>query len=164
MLARRDVLKGSVATLLLAPLAACGERTGPEDISWGRDACEHCRMIISERPFATELRGGPRKRIYKFDDVGCAIHWARHEKLDLGEMPEFWVMSHADGKAWLDARQAFYRIDVRSPMNYNFGAVPAVADAAVPYAEMVRRIAAGTSHSDCPPPTTSVASADSRSG
>lgn len=163
MHSRRDVLKGSVA-LLLAPLAGCGPSAGPQDISWGRDVCEHCRMIISERPFAAELRDSQRKRIHKFDDVGCAIYWAKANGHPLDQVAEFWVMNHADGKTWLDARQAHYRIDVRSPMNYNFAAEPNRSDASVPYDEMVRRMAAGTSHSDCPPPSSSVAVVDSRAG
>lgn len=156
MLTRRNFLMTTAATLTLA---GCGQRSGPETVAWGRDACEHCRMIISERHFAAELRGGPRNRITKFDDIGCAIHWAKGMNYDLSQMPEFWVMSHADGATWLDARKAFFRVDVRSPMNYNFGAVPVSEAAAVPYDEMVRRIAAGASHTDCPPPSTSVASA-----
>lgn len=163
MLARRDVLKGSVA-LLLMPVAACGQTEGPEEIAWGRDACEHCRMIISERPFAAELRTSPRKRLYKFDDIGCVVHWAKGQGLKLDEQPEFWVMNHADGKTWLDARKAHFRVDLRSPMNYNFAAEPAKSDTSVPYDEMIRRLAAGTSHSDCPPPSSSVARADSRTG
>ena len=163
MLARRDVLKGSVA-LLLAPLAACGPSVGPQEISWGRDACEHCRMIISERPFAAELRDGERKRIHKFDDIGCAIHWAKANNQPLEKAAEFWVMSHTDGKTWLDARQAQYRVDVRSPMNYNFAAEPTRSDASVTFDEMISRLAAGISHSDCPPPNSSVVVADSRAG
>lgn len=158
MVSRRDMLKGSVAVLLV-PLAGCGPSVGPEEISWGRDACEHCRMIISERPFAAELRAGSRKRIHKFDDIGCAVHWAKANDQPLDQVPEFWVMNHGDGKSWLDARTAHYRVDVRSPMNYNFAAEPNRTDASVPYDEMVRRLAAGSSHSDCPSPSLSVATA-----
>jgi hypothetical protein len=159
MCTRRDLLKRSAAALLL-PLAACGKASGPEEVAWGRDACEHCRMIISEKGFAAELRSGERNRIHKFDDIGCAVHWAKANAQPLDTVAEFWVMSHADGKRWLEARQAWYRVDVRSPMNYNFAAEPQRGEAAVSYADMIARLAAGSSHSDCPPPNTSVAAAD----
>lgn len=163
MCTRRDLLKGSVAAFLL-PLAGCGQKSGPEEVAWGRDACEHCRMIISERGFAAELREGARNRIHKFDDIGCAVHWAKANGQPLDKLAEFWVMSHADEKTWLDARKAWYRVDLRSPMNYNFAAEPSRGDAAVSYDDLVARLAAGSSHSDCPAPNTSIAAAETSRG
>lgn len=160
MLARRDVLKASAAMLLLPALPACGESKGPEPVAWERDACEHCRMIISERQFATELRDA-RKRLHKFDDIGCAVHWTKRQNLRVEDLAEFWVMSHDDGKTWLDARTAHFQFGVRSPMNYNFAAFPTQREGSVPFAEMINRLAAGTSHSRCDVPET-VAAAETR--
>lgn len=162
MLARRELLKASAAMLLLPALPGCGESKGPEPVAWERDACEHCRMIISERQFAAELRGGAKKRLYKFDDVGCAVHWAKRQGFREEDIAEFWVMSHDDGKTWLEARQAHFLVDVRSPMNYNFAAVPQAREGAVSYAEMIGRLAAGTSHSSCDLPGQTVAAAEAR--
>ncbi len=154
MLARRDLLKGSVALLALSVVPGCGEKAGPEPITWERDSCEHCRMIISERQFAAELRGGDKGRLYKFDDLGCAVEWATRQGWKEGQLAEFWVMSHDDGATWLDARQAHFLVNVRSPMNYNFAAVPNEREGAVSYAQMIDRLAIAGSHSGCFAPTT----------
>lgn len=158
MLARRDLLKAGTAMLLMPALARCGQSTGPEAVAWERDACEHCRMIISERQFATELRSA-KGRLYKFDDVGCAVHWAKRQGWSEADVAEFWVMSYDDGATWLDARKAFFLVNVRSPMNYNFAAVPDTREGTVAYADMIDRLAAGTSHTNCDVPGTSVAEA-----
>lgn len=162
MLARRDLLKASAAMLLLPALPGCGEAKGPEAIAWERDACEHCRMIISERQFPAELRGGAKKRLYKFDDVGCAVHWAKKQGWAEADIAEFWVMNYDDGKTWLEARQAQFLVNVRSPMNYNFAAVAAARDGTLPYADMVARLAAGSSHSNCEAPAATLAAAEVR--
>ena len=57
-------MKSLVAGLGIALLAVVGsvvflwpsQRTGFEPINYGRDACAHCRMHISQPGFAAELR------------------------------------------------------------------------------------------------------------
>jgi len=43
-------------------------------IVWGRHACDHCAMAISEQSFAAEVRTAPGE-IARFDDFGCAVTW-----------------------------------------------------------------------------------------
>ena len=52
----------------LAPLASfrLQERAWPEEmveIKWDRDTCVVCNMVISDRRFAGEMRGGPNKTV-----------------------------------------------------------------------------------------------------
>ncbi len=108
-----------LAVLVLA--SACSEpSTGPVRIVWGRDACDHCGMSISEQSFAAEVRVGPRE-VMRFDDFGCALAWLE-SKGGPAAASEFWVMN-SDGGDWLDARTAFYRPGQRTPMAYGFAAV-----------------------------------------
>lgn len=69
------------------------QRTGPEPINYGRDACGHCRMHISQPGFAAELRD-TRGVLSKYDDIGCMLHAmvGLHR-----EVPEAWVEDHAGG-------------------------------------------------------------------
>lgn len=53
---------------LLVALFMSGCAQGPEPIRWGVDACEQCRMILSDRRFGAEFVSD-KGRIYKFDDV-----------------------------------------------------------------------------------------------
>lgn len=105
-------------------LLACpgGSSDGPAPVKWDRDACQHCSMVISERHFAAQVRGGPKGAAAKFDDVGCAVKWL--DKQPWAEEPatKVWVARHADGE-WLDAKMAHYVAGKTSPMGFNFGAV-----------------------------------------
>lgn len=69
-------------------------RTGPEPIVFGRDACAHCRMHLSQPGFGGEMRDA-RGALTKYDDVGCLVRamLARH-----GEIPEAWVEDHETGR------------------------------------------------------------------
>jgi len=122
-------------------LAGCWEpKTGPEDIRIDREACEICRMIISDPRFAAEIRGGPKHRIFKFDDIGDAIHWLEAQSWKDDADTEIWVMSVKDGKTWLDARKAWYLPDQISPMDYNFGAVAEKQDKSLNWTQMKKAV------------------------
>lgn len=134
---RRDFLgRLSVAGLSLTPLAfalsACGKSEWPEgmaEIKWDRETCPRCSMVISDRRFAAQLRGGPKDMVVKFDDIGCFTFWIRD---NLKAYPwlndpatRMWVAdvtSKGKDVIWLDPRKAQY-ITRTSPMGYNFGAV-----------------------------------------
>jgi copper chaperone NosL len=130
---RRDLLAaGFAASPLLAALGACGSDDGwPEGmqpIHWDRDTCERCRMVISDRRFAAQLMGGPKRQAFKFDDIGCAVFWLRDKAALFPWAAEpatrFWVadvFSRGQQAQWLDARSAHY-LSKTSPMGYNFGA------------------------------------------
>lgn len=116
---RYAVRAAAFALLVLA--SACSEPTsGPVRIVWGRHACDHCAMAISEQAFAAEVRVGPRE-VMRFDDLGCALAWLESNG-GAAAASEFWVMDQDRGE-WLDARSASYRPDQRTPMAYGFGAI-----------------------------------------
>ena len=84
---RRTLLAHGFALTPLAALmlSACGDdgdwAEGMLPIKWDRDTCLHCMMVISDRRFAVEIRGGHRNDAFKFDDIGCAATW-RVEKMN----------------------------------------------------------------------------------
>jgi nitrous oxide reductase accessory protein NosL len=104
-------------------LAACSREpaTGPVEIKWDRDACVRCSMAISDRHYAVQVRGGPKKQVFKFDDIGCAVHWLKGQPWGNEPATEIWVADYRSGK-WLDARSANYIIGKRTPMGYGYGA------------------------------------------
>jgi nitrous oxide reductase accessory protein NosL len=131
---RRVACAAALALLVLA--SACSEASsGPVRIGWGRHACDHCGMAISEQAFAAEVRVGPRE-VMRFDDLGCALAWLE-SKGGAAVASEFWVMDQ-DRSEWLDARSAFYRPDQRTPMAYGFGAIRDAAPGSVDF-ETARR-------------------------
>ena len=85
-----------LATLVLT---GCGQgpASGPAEIAWDRDTCSYCGMVISDRAHAAEIRGGPRHKLYKFDDLGCALNWLQTRAWSCsGHRPmRFWIFSGA---------------------------------------------------------------------
>lgn len=135
---RRAVL----AMLAAAPvLGACKPKTaGAEEIRYGRETCEMCGMIISDPRFASEVRGGPDRRLVKFDDIGDAVHWLNQQDWKADPENEFWVMDSNTGTDWLDARKAFYLPGVMSPMDYGFAAVADREPGTVDFATMTAAV------------------------
>jgi copper chaperone NosL len=128
-----------VGAFALAPiatlLAACGQPAGwpvgMAEIKWDRDTCARCNMVISDRRFAAEMRGGEKNAFFKFDDIGCLIFWLRDKAQQypwlLEPATRMWVADHT-GKAgettrWLDPRTAQFLGGRVSPMGYNYAAI-----------------------------------------
>ena len=77
---------GFMLTPLAAALSACSKSGWPEgmvEIKWDRETCPRCSMVISDRRFAVEVRGGPKDTVVKFDDIGCFTFWVREKIKDM---------------------------------------------------------------------------------
>ena len=133
MMDRRRFLLATALTPLAAALAACGKNSswpeGMAEIKWDRDTCARCSMVISDRRFAAQIKGGPKSTVFKFDDIGCVTYWLRDKLKDYPWMSEaatkLWVADAAnqgDKLVWHDAVGAHY-IGKVSPMGYNYVAV-----------------------------------------
>jgi nitrous oxide reductase accessory protein NosL len=120
---------GFVVTPLAALLSACGRSSVPEGmvaIKWDRDTCTRCSMVLSDRRFAAQVRGGPKNANFNFDDIGCAAIWLSAQAWGRDAATRIWVTdvgSRSDAVRWLDARTAQYVGGKTSPMGYDFGAV-----------------------------------------
>jgi copper chaperone NosL len=136
MTTRRDFVAAGLALAPLASLlAACGKAAGwPEgmaEIKWDRDTCARCSMVISDRRFAAQIRGGEQNQAFKFDDIGCLVFWLRDQAVAHPWMAvpatRMWV-ADATGRPdqparWIDPRTALFIAGRISPMGYNFAAV-----------------------------------------
>lgn len=94
-------------------LAACAARvpSGPPELRLGVDACEGCRMTISDARYAAAVSGDQdgETRLLAFDDIGCLARW---ESRNSGFVPRHrWVHDRAKGD-WIDASTAVF---ARSP-------------------------------------------------
>lgn len=112
--------------LTLGLVAGCSQpTTGPVEVKWDRDACHRCRMVLSDRQHAAEVRVNRkgRSKVYKFDDIGCAVLWLEKQpwKDEPNTKTEIWVTDYRNGH-WIDARKATYVPGQITPMEYGLGA------------------------------------------
>lgn len=95
------------------------EETVPR-IRYGEETCDRCRMIISERRFASAYRTNDNI-LRKFDDVGCAL---LHRVEQSEVIKQFWAYDYEE-TSWLDKSQVFFvhSKDLLTPMGYGIVAV-----------------------------------------
>jgi copper chaperone NosL len=120
------------AAAMLLVVGACAARapSGPPEIRLGVDACEGCRMTISDARYAAavagELDGEPR--VFAFDDIGCLARW---EARTSAFAPRHrWVHDHSTG-GWIDASVAVFGRSTAwaTPMGSGLAAFAEVRDA-----------------------------------
>jgi len=135
-------------------LSACGESaTGPVDVHFDRATCERCRMVLSDRFHAAQVRLGVTENggggVHLFDDLGCALVWLQEQPSRDDPGTEIWVNHWQSGK-WIDARSAFYVPEQVTPMGYGLGAQTIPGPGTLTFAEARARVLAieKTSHAN----------------
>jgi copper chaperone NosL len=109
----------NIVTALLFPLFIVmqGCQKGPEPISFGKDQCNFCKMIISDRSFGTEIITDKGK-VYKFDDTHCIASFLKSNKLEKKEVAAVYIVDYAQKEKLIPAETAFLlKSDkIRGPM------------------------------------------------
>jgi hypothetical protein len=115
--------------LLALSLAACrGDLDRAVDPIWGKQPCEHCKMLVSQRASAAQVVVDGER--HYFDDLGCMVQW-----LDEKRSPETgWVRL---GEGWTQADRARYRSGAMTPMDHGF---IAAADGETTWPELRARV------------------------
>lgn len=95
----------------------------PEPINYGKDECEHCRMMITDNKYGAEVVSDKGK-IYKFDSIECLIEFALEKNMVGDANQSFLVTDFSKPEDLIDAKTAFYvhNDNFRSPMGLNVSA------------------------------------------
>jgi len=109
--------KALVLLLMTLLFVSCDSK----QIHYDRDACERCKMIISDKNFAASVTNEQDGKIYYFDDIGCAILWFKEKNIKWGDSAKIQVVDF-DTQKWIDAKSAFYSSPNITPMSYGFAA------------------------------------------
>jgi len=130
--------------LLLLLLGACSgdPGSGPKEVKWDRDACERCRMVLSDRHYSAQVRvfpEGKRSKVFFFDDIGCATLWLEDKPWKDDPRTGIWVTDHRNGD-WIDARTATYVKEKITPMEYGLGAQTEPAPGGLDFEQAKRHI------------------------
>jgi hypothetical protein len=118
-------LTAAAALFAVLLLAGCGEpASGPVEPRYDRTTCERCRMVLSDRRHAAQVRlaeSDGRSRVFFFDDLGCAVIWLDEQPERARRLLEIWVNDWRTGD-WIDAGSASYVSGQVTPMGYGLGA------------------------------------------
>lgn len=107
MIHRRAFLLG----LAGAGLAGCGgggKSDGPPKISYGKENCARCRMMIADERYAAALVNEDGAELH-FDDTGELVLTVQEEG---ASGKRIWVHDY-NTREWLDGTAAFYVMDPR---------------------------------------------------
>lgn len=117
------------AAFLVAGLTvtACGSDR-PQEIKLNTDACQFCRMTISDGHFGAEIIT-TKSRVFMFDDVSCLLGFiSEHHDTAIRR---YFVHDYQENNVLIDATEAWYvhSSDLKSPMGGNLAAFSTEADA-----------------------------------
>lgn len=115
----KKILNGIFGLTFILLLSSCEK--SPEPISYGNDACDNCRMTISDPKFGAELITDKGK-IYKFDSAECLVAFEKEFKQE--EINSGWVTNFSVAGEFIKTEDAFYLVSdkIKSPMGLNISA------------------------------------------
>lgn len=101
--------------VLLVLMACTADTPKAEDPYWGKQACAHCAMLVTDKAPAAQalLENGQRKF---FDDLGCMAAW---EAREAPHLKGHWVRTPAND-GWLSADAARFSTGHVTPMDFGF--------------------------------------------
>ena len=102
---------------ILFVIVLTGCKSEKEPIQYGKDACDHCKMLAMDPRFGAEIITAKGK-IYKFDDINCMVLFMNNPATNPGAIAEIYVIDYSNPQAFIKAEDAFYiQSDlIRSPM------------------------------------------------
>lgn len=85
--------------------------SGPASIEFGVDACDECKMIISDGVYAGQVRN-VNESYSKFDDIGCLVAFMKKHR-----PTNVWVADFSTGQ-WIKAETARFvkSAKIKTPM------------------------------------------------
>ncbi len=131
-----------IFTLLFLSVCSNEPDTGPGKVRWDREICERCAMAVSDRNYSAQVRGGAaekKTKLYKFDDLGCAVIWLDEQPWKEDPRTEIWVTDFSSGK-WINAKTAWYVTGKTTPMDYQLGAQSTAEKNALNYEQAKKHI------------------------
>jgi hypothetical protein len=143
MKVERLFIKAVASGFLFLLIIACkggNEEQLPVDFVWDREACEECKMALSDPHYSAQVID-PNGKPYYFDDIGCAILWL--ERQPWKENARTWV-NDVDTTQWIEAKRAKWKSgDPQTPMGYGFAATLSQVDNALDYETVIKSMVSG---------------------
>ena len=114
-------MKNIILFSLFILFVATGCSTEPQAINYGKDVCEHCKMVIADEKYGAEIIT-TKGKVFKFDSAECLMDLITENKQE-GQFTDaqLLVINFAKPTTFIDAKTAFYLKDksYQSPMGGN---------------------------------------------
>lgn len=112
----------AAAILLLVATAFSGCSTEPQEIAYGKDLCDECRMTIIDKKFGAEIVT-KKGKAFKFDDPHCLSQFLKAGKVKGDEVGHTLFVDYENGE-FVDASKTLFVVSpqLKSPMNSNAAA------------------------------------------
>jgi copper chaperone NosL len=106
----------SSISIILLLFISCS--TEPEQLVYGTDVCQFCKMTLMDKKFGAELVT-KKGKVYKFDDMNCFLNFYNSAFEDTENYQHKLVVDFASEGKLIDATHAFYikSSAIRSPMD-----------------------------------------------
>jgi copper chaperone NosL len=91
------------AMLLAIFFSSC--TTAPEPITIGKDACDYCKMKMSDNRFGAELIT-KKGKAYKFDDIHCILAFIKESGFDRSRVEAIYLTDFSGSHALIRANEA----------------------------------------------------------
>jgi copper chaperone NosL len=117
---------GRAASVALAAAAAACSPSGPREIALTTDACDYCRMTISDVRFAGQVITAKGK-IHAFDSIDCLASFV----LANGQLADadIWVADYNNPGRWVAGEKAVYVLSEKTRVPMGISVVSFAADA-----------------------------------
>jgi copper chaperone NosL len=112
------ILRSAAAMLVLLLMVSC--KTGPTPINFGKDVCDHCKMIIMDNKYCSEIVTNKGK-VFKFDDYTCMSAFSRTDQIKNAGGHNTYISDY-NGSGFVKSDSAFFitSSSLRGPMGGTF--------------------------------------------
>jgi len=110
----------SFALNLMAVVLISSCSTEPQQINYGKDACDYCKMNIVDARFSSQCISTKGKS-YQFDDIHCMVSFMKNGGIWRNEVAGVYFSDFNEKNKWIKSENAFlFQSDsLRSPMGWN---------------------------------------------
>jgi len=133
--ARKTKIKTMVNPAGLGKAAACvmllvtvGCKTGPTQIRFGKDVCDHCKMVIMDKKYGGEIIT-KKGKCFRFDDAKCLVEFSKTAAVGSNNIEAIYLLDYYGNGNLLCSDSLFLMTstDLHGPMG---GSVAAFKDKA----------------------------------
>lgn len=108
----KKITSFSFALFLIFILSSCQPKE--KAIAYGQDECQHCRMMIVEKQYGSELVTNKGK-VYTFDSVECLIDYLQTDEINENEIALALVTSFNQPEVLRPVKKSFYLYSKQLP-------------------------------------------------